>query len=359
MKEIVSHFLLSNEVEEPQALKVGFINDSYVLKSKLPGGTSYFLQRINHHIFENVDGLQRNIQLVTDHIRARLLAAGGALQDVERRVLRIVPTQDGQLYYRTPQGDCWRVYVLIDNAASYDKVTAQSAYLAGLAFGEFQCQLSDFQSDKLCETIPDFHNLEFRMQQLQEAVAQDKAGRVAACREMLKELFGRAESMCLAEQLYKEGRLFKRINHCDTKVNNMLFDTNGKPLCIVDLDTVMPGFVFSDFGDFMRTAANKAAEDEADLDKVRVDMEIFEAYTRGYLQKATFLTDLEKQLLPYGCCRMTYMQTVRFLTDYLNGDTYYKIQHTEHNWVRTQAQFRLFEEQEKMLPAMKSIVVKY
>ena len=162
--------------------------------------------------------------------------------------------------------------------------------------------------------------------------------------------------MCLAERLFREGRLTKRINHCDTKVNNMLFDEQGRPLCIVDLDTVMPGFVLSDFGDFMRTAANTGLEDDPNLDNIHVNMDVFDAYTRGYLREATFLTPLEKELLPYGCRRMSYMQAVRFLTDYLNGDTYYKIQYNEHNLVRTRAQIRLLEEQEKVQDEMQKII---
>jgi Ser/Thr protein kinase RdoA (MazF antagonist) len=162
--------------------------------------------------------------------------------------------------------------------------------------------------------------------------------------------------MCLAERLFREGKLPKRINHCDTKVNNVLFDEAGKPICIVDLDTVMPGFVLSDFGDFMRTAANTGLEDDPVLDNIHVDLEVFEAYARGYLKEATFLTDTEKELLPYGCRLLSYMQTVRFFTDYINGDTYYKIQYPEHNLVRTKAQLHLVEEQEKAEEQMRSII---
>lgn len=359
MNDIIVHFALKNEVEEPKPLKIGFINDSFVLKSKVKNGISYFLQRINHHIFENIDGLQQNIKLITDHIRAKLLENGCQSSEIDRRVLQLVPTKDGKLYWKTPEGDYWRMYVLIENATSHDQVDEHSAYLAGRAFGDFQCQLADFPTEKLCETIPNFHNLEFRLQQLDDAVKQDVAGRVKQCESILSEIEKRKENLCLAQRLFREGKLLKRINHCDTKVNNMLFDENGSPLCIVDLDTVMPGFVLSDFGDFMRTAANKAAEDEPDLNKIQVDLGVFEAYAKGYLEKATFLTALEKQLLPYGCRLMTYMQTVRFLTDFLNGDTYYKIQYPDHNWVRTQAQFRLLQEQERLADVMRDVVQKY
>lgn len=356
MKEILSHFAISNEVAEPQPLRIGFINDSFVVPAKRVGETSYCLQRINHRVFTNVDGLMNNIRLVTDHIREKLIAAGET--DIERKVLRLIPTKDGKLYFRSPAGYYWRLYVLVEPATSQEKVTPASAELTGQAFGRFQCQLADLPFDALCESIPNFHNMEFRLQQLDEALSADIAGRKAACKDIIAAIDKRREMMCLAERLFREGKLQKHINHCDTKVNNVLFDEKGRPICIVDLDTVMPGFVFSDFGDFMRTAANTGLEDDPNLDNIHVDLEIFEAYTRGYLKEATFLTPLEKEMLPYGCRLLSYMQTVRFFTDWLNGDTYYKIQYPEHNLVRTRAQLRLVEEQEKSREAMETIIKK-
>ena len=356
MKNILSQFAILNEVGEPKPLKIGIINDSFIVPAKHAGEKSYFLQRINHHIFQNVEGLQQNIQKVTTHIRHKLEAMGET--DIERKVLELVPTKDGKLYYKTPEGDYWRVYVLIENATSQEKLTPASAELTGEAFGRFQCQLADLPFDELCESIPNFHNIEFRLWQLDEALKADVAGRKAACADIIAEIDKRREDMCLAERLFREGKLPKHINHCDTKVNNILFDEEGKPICIVDLDTVMPGFVLSDFGDFMRSAANTGQEDDKDLDNIHVDLEIFEAYTRGYLREATFLTDIEKSLLPYGCKLLSYMQTVRFFTDWLNGDTYYKIQYPEHNLVRTRAQLRLLEEQEKVEKQMKSIIAR-
>lgn len=356
MKNILSQFAILNEVGEPKPLKIGIINDSFIVPAKHAGEKSYFLQRINHHIFQNVEGLQQNIQKVTTHIRHKLEAMGET--DIERKVLELVPTKEGKLYYKTPEGDCWRVYVLIENAISQEKLTPASAELTGEAFGRFQCQLADLPFDELCESIPNFHNIEFRLWQLDEALKADVAGRKAACADIIAEIDKRREDMCMAERLFREGKLPKHINHCDTKVNNILFDEEGKPICIVDLDTVMPGFVLSDFGDFMRSAANTGQEDDKDLDNIHVDLEIFEAYTRGYLREATFLTDIEKSLLPYGCKLLSYMQTVRFFTDWLNGDTYYKIQYPEHNLVRTRAQLRLLEEQEKVEEQMKSIIAR-
>lgn len=354
MKEILSQFAILNEVADPQPLKIGIINDSFIVRAKHTGEKSYFLQRINHHIFQNVEGLQQNIKKVTDHIRHKLQAAGET--DIDRKVLELVPTKDGKLYYKTAEGDYWRVYVLIENATSQEKVTPASAELTGEAFGRFQCQLADLPFSELCESIPNFHNIEFRLQQLDEALAADPVGRKAACADIIEAIDRRREDLCLAERLFRESKLPKHINHCDTKVNNILFDEAGRPICIVDLDTVMPGFVLSDFGDFMRSAANTGAEDDKNLDNIHVDLAIFEAYTRGYLKEATFLTDIEKELLPYGCRLLSYMQTVRFFTDWLNGDTYYKIQYPEHNLVRTRAQLRLLEEQEKVADEMLRIV---
>ncbi|MBO4621818.1 MAG: aminoglycoside phosphotransferase family protein [Paludibacteraceae bacterium] len=356
MIEILKQFAIPNEVGEPQPMKIGFINDSFIVRAKGQGEKSYFLQRINDKIFQNVEGLQQNIWKVTNHIRKKLEQAGET--DIERKVLELVPTKDGKLYYKTPTGEYWRVYVLIEHATSQEKVTPASAELTGMAFGRFQCQLADLPFDELCESIPNFHNIEFRLWQLDEALKADVAGRKGACGDIITAIDQRREEMCLAERLFREGKLPKHINHCDTKVNNILFDEAGKPICIVDLDTVMPGFVLSDFGDFMRTAANTGLEDDPNLENIHVDLEIFEAYAKGYLKEATFLSDIEKELLPYGCRLLSYMQTVRFFTDWLNGDTYYKIQYPEHNLVRTRAQLRLVEEQEKVADEMRRIIEK-
>ena len=364
MKEILNHFAIWNEVQEPQPLRIGFINDSFVVPAKRVGETSYCLQRINHHIFKDVEGLMRNIEIVTSHIREKLLIARE--ENIERKVLHLIPTKDGKLFYKTPKGDYWRLYVLVEPATSQEKVTPMSAELTGQAFGRFQRQLADLPFDALCESIPNFHNMEFRLQELDDAIkaavslqqSDIRRQRLEACRDIIDWINRRREMMCLAEVLFREGKLKKHINHCDTKVNNVLFDEQGRPICIVDLDTVMPGFVFSDFGDFMRTAANTGAEDDPNPDNIHVDLEVFEAYARGYLKEATFLTELEKELLPYGCRLLSYMQTVRFFTDYINGDTYYKIAYPEHNLVRTRAQLRLVEEQEKSREAMEKIIKK-
>lgn len=357
MENIVKQFDIKTEIGEIKPLKIGWINESFIVASKEPGQPSYFLQKINHHIFKDVEGLQRNIQLVTDHLRAKLAEQG--VQDLDRRVLRLVPTKEGKLYYQDAAGNYWRVYINIENAKSYDIVNPELSEKAGQAFGDFQCMLSDIDTTQLIETIPNFHNMEFRLEEFRTAVKNNAAGRLSEVQWMVDEIEKRAEEMCAPERLFREGKLVKRVNHCDTKVNNMLFDDNDNVICIVDLDTVMPGFVLSDFGDFMRTAANTGAEDDANLDNINVNLAIFEAYTKGYLSKATFLSDVELENLAFGAKLLSYMQTTRFFTDYLNGDTYYKIQFPEHNWQRTKAQFKLLQSQEENFGKMQEIVKKY
>lgn len=237
--------------------------------------------------------------------------------------------------------------LFIPDSYTYEAVTPEYSYYAGKAFGEFQSLLSDMEQP-LGEVLPNFHNIEFRLSQLRDAVRENRCGRVGEVQHFIDAIEEKAEMMCLSERLYREGKLPKRVCHCDTKVNNMLFDSDGNVLCVIDLDTVMPSFVFSDFGDFLRSAANTGAEDDKCLDNIDFNMEIFEAFAKGYLiGTKDFLTDIEKENLPYAALLFPYMQTVRFLADYINGDKYYKIKYPEHNLVRTKAQWRLFERAEQ------------
>ena len=233
--------------------------------------------------------------------------------------------------------------VFINDAITKQAVNPESSEAAGEAFGQFQAMLADIP-EKLGETIKDFHNMEFRIQQLKEVIAKDPAGRVKSVQPIIDELLSYADEMTAAERLGREGKLPKRICHCDTKVNNMMFDKNDRVLCVIDLDTVMPNFIFSDYGDFLRTAANFTAEDDPDLSKVGFNMEIFRAFTRGYLRSAkSFLTPLEKEMLPYAATLFPYMQAVRFLWDYISGDKYWKCKYPEHNLDRVKNQLALFK----------------
>ena len=341
LSSIVAKFKVQGTIEEIKPLGAGLINDTYKINTKEADAPDYVLQRINHAIFQNVEMLQSNISAVTNHIRKKLTEAGES--DIDRKVLSFLETEEGKTYWF--DGDSyWRVMVFIPRAKTYETVNPEYSNYAGEAFGNFQAMLADIP-ETLGETIPDFHNMEFRLQQFHEAVEANAAGRLVEVKDLVEEIEKRAEAMCIQERLYREGKLKKRTNHCDTKVNNMMFDADtDKVLCVIDLDTVMPGFVLSDIGDFIRTAANTGAEDDENLDHVNVNLPIFEAYTRGYMEKAKdFLTPLEIKMLPYGGRLLTYMQTVRFLTDYLNGDTYYKIHSPKHNLIRTKAQFKLLQ----------------
>ena len=312
--EIVKLFAIQGNVKEIKPLGNGLINDTLLVKTD--GPEDYVLQRINNAIFQDVELLQHNIDCATAHIRRK-----GQMS------LTFIPCRETGKTYWTDGTQYWRVSIFIKNAFTYETVNPEYSYYAGKAFGAFEAMLSDIP-DTLGETIPDFHNMELRARQLHEAVKADKAGRMAEpeVKAILEDLLPYEEEMCKAERLYREGKLPKRICHCDTKVNNMLFDKDGNILCVIDLDTLMPSFVFSDFGDFLRTAANTVAEDSPEVEKVDFRMDIFEAFAKGYLESANvFLTPIEKENLPYAACLFPYMQAVRFFADYINGDTYYKI----------------------------------
>lgn len=337
--DIISKFLIKGNVTDIKPLGNGLINDTLLVDTDV--SKKYVLQKINNAIFTNVDLLQNNIKAVTDHIRAKLVAAGTS--DIDRKVLSLVETVEGKTYYCDGES-YWRITEFIPESVTYELVDPEYSELCGRAFGEFQSMLADIDKE-LGETIPDFHNMEFRMKQFMDAIEANPVGRLSEVKDLVDALLSRGENMCKAEVLYRAGMLPKRICHCDTKVNNMLFDKNDNSfLCVIDLDTVMPSFVFSDYGDFLRTAANTAPEDEPDLVKISFRKDIFEAFTRGYLSSArSFLTATEIANLPYAVALFPYMQCVRFLTDYINGDTYYKIKYPAHNKVRSYAQFRLLE----------------
>jgi Ser/Thr protein kinase RdoA (MazF antagonist) len=339
---ILAQFEINSPVKEVKPLGNGLINDTYRVITEGDDAPDYVLQRINNAIFQDVDLLQHNIEVVTAHIRRKLVACDTT--DIDRKVLQCVKARDGKTYYRDEADRYWRVMVYIPDSVTREAVTPESAYDCGKAFGNFEKMLVDVP-EQLGETIPDFHNMELRMRQLREAVQNDAAGRLDEVRDIVDELERDADEMCQAERLYREGKLPKRICHCDTKVNNMLFDQEGQVLCVIDLDTVMPSFIFSDYGDFLRTGANFTAEDDPDMSKVGFNEEIFKAFTTGYLESARdFLTPIEIELLPYATALFPFMQCVRFLTDYINGDTYYKIKYPTHNLDRTRNQLALYRD---------------
>ena len=281
---------------EVKPLGNGLINSTYLVTT--PSASRYVLQRINTNVFPDVDALQDNIDRVTAHIRAKLSERG--ITDIDRRCLRFIPAKDsGKTYYHDGT-DYWRVMVYIPDSVTHESVTPEHAEVAGRAFGDFEMMLADMNPLPV-ETISNFHNMEFRLRQFDDAIKADTAGRLDSVKPLVDDMLGLKEFACTAERLHREGKLPLRVCHCDTKVNNMLFDLDGNVLCVIDLDTVMPGYIFSDYGDFMRTAANRAPEDEPDLSKIEINTEVYDAFTRGYLETAgQFLTATEREILPHG-----------------------------------------------------------
>lgn len=352
LQHIANQFEIEGNVKEVKPLGNGLINTTY--KVVTDGNTpDYVMQHINTDIFPDVDMLMNNIVAVTGHIRKKLEAKHTA--DIDRKVLKFVPCKDGKYYYNH-DGKIWRIMVFIPDTVSKSGVTPESSYIVGETFGDFQAMLADIP-EKLGETIKDFHNIEFRLQQFHDAVKADKVGRLAGVKDIVEEIEKRADSMCRSEQLFREGKLPKRICHCDTKVDNILFDKDDNVLCVIDLDTVMPSFIFSDYGDFLRSAANTMPEDSPEYDKIDFRMDIFKSFTEGYLKTArAFLTPIEIANLPYAATLFPYMQLVRFFADYLDGDNYFKTQYPEHNLVRSKNQLTLLKRAEEKIADMQAFI---
>ncbi len=328
----------------------GHINDTFRVTTDIGG--SYILQRINHSIFTDVELLQDNIAYITGHIRSILVSRGE--KEIDRKVITLIPALGGGLFHFDGAG-YWRMMLEIKNSVSHDSLSPALAEATGAAFGDFQKMLSSACESRIRPSIENFHNIALRVQQLRDAMVADPKGRKKGVEDMCAALLGRADDMLFADRLHAAGLLKKRIVHCDTKVNNVLFDRHsGEFLCVIDLDTTMPGYVLSDYGDFIRTAGCTAAEDEPDVSKIGFAEDIFESFTDGYLRSAApFLSECETENLAAGAALMTYMQTVRFLTDYIAGDTYYKTAYPEHNLVRARAQYAHLKGIENRLPQMR------
>ena len=332
-------FIKDAVIEEIENIPNGHINVTDRVKVN---GRNYILQKINTNIFRDPVGLIGNISSVTEFLREKIIASGG---DPDRETLHFLKTLDGKLYYTDEDGSCWRSYVYVDDCYTLgSNCSLDEIYEAAKAFGHFQYMLGDFPGNKLFEIIDGFHHTPTRMERLKKAIAEDKVGRVCEAQEEINCLLEREKNCSVVTDLLAKGEIPVRVTHNDTKINNILFDAvTGKAVAVIDLDTVMPSFIFSDYGDFLRTAANKVAEDCPEIDKVEFDVEIFKAFTKGYLESASsFLTPVEKENLPYAVALFPFMQAVRFFADYVNGDTYYKIAYPEHNLVRTRNQMALF-----------------
>lgn len=351
---LLKAFSLPVETTEWQPFGHGHINDTYLVKTAahVP---DFILQRKNHLVFKNVPGMMNNIVLATNHIRKKLLAAGEPEPD--RKVMTYLSDAANSYYVCDEEGNFWTLFLFVKDSHGIEEVTNPSqAYSAGQAFGHFQYQLSDLPGNLMIETIPNFHNGKFRLKQFEDAISANAAGRVAEMKTVIDQILARSAEMTLLQDWLDKGEIPLRITHNDTKINNVLYDEQDNILCIIDLDTVMPGTALFDFGDAIRTLGNTASEDEPVLEKINFNRGYYKAFAEGYLAESRkFLTGKEIENLAFSCQYMVWEQGMRFLTDYLNGDTYYKIAYPDHNKVRALAQMRYLEVMDENIEFMKSV----
>ena len=343
--EFSRHFHIYGELLHAEPCKIGHINETYIA-SYDQGGVlvRYIHQKINTDVFKDPDGVMNNLMRVTSHQRMKV--AGTGSKDSGRRVLTVVPSKNGTSYHRTESGACWRTFVFIERVRTFETVESPTQALeAGRAFGEFQSLLVDLPGERLIETIPHFHNTRRRFSLLQQAVEADRANR---SKEASREIQFALKQEPIVDVILKalaKGKIPERITHNDTKFNNVMLDIeSGKAMCVVDLDTVMPGCVLYDFGDMVRTTTSPTLEDELELSQDHMRMPIFKALTRGYIETAgQFLTKNERALVAFAGKLITYTIGIRFLTDYISGDTYFRVHRQNHNLDRARTQFKLVE----------------
>lgn len=361
IKHIIKHFKFEGKYENAIELVNGNVNVTYKLVYRLEDGSvkHYVLQRINTVAFRDPQSLMTNIVAVIDHLAAAMKKRG---ESTEGRVLEYIACDNGTYLYEDKNGGFWRADVFLDGTTAYDMVDdARKFFEAGSAFGGFQKNLSDFPIESLVETIPDFHNTKKRFYAFVAAVATDKAGRVKDLENEIDFFFDRRKKMGRIVEMIEKGEIPLRVTHNDTKLNNVLIDNaTGKGVCVIDLDTVMPGSALYDYGDAIRYGASTAAEDEKDLSLIDVDMELFKAFTDGFLgEVADVLTEEEIRALPLGVEVVTIELAMRFLTDYIEGDEYFKIKYPDHNLVRARAQMQLSRKIEEKREEMEKYVEKY
>lgn len=347
VEKAISQFQITGTLINYKANKEGHINSTFISTFDDEGIIKkYTHQRINTHVFKNPFEVMENISAVTSHIREKLIEQK---LDVEMRALQVVKTKDDSLLYVDENGGHWRTYLYVDNVRTYSTIeNTEQAKLLGQAVGEFQLQLSDFDGTTLHETIPHFHDMSFRYKQLEKAKEINFNNRLIHVEDEIEFLNSNKERGEILWNKMEQGLLPTRVTHNDTKINNVLFSLDGnEALCVIDLDTVMPGTILFDTGDMIRTATTTAAEDEIDLNKVECDIALHKALITGYLSKAQFLTTLEKELVVESGRNLTQIMAVRFLTDYLNGDTYYYTEKEDHNLIRARNQIKLMQDMDK------------
>lgn len=350
LEEIISNFQFKGKLYEQKQHHVGNINDTFIL-TFIDGDkkNKYIVQRINHKVFTQPEKLMDNMVAITKHISNKVKEAGG---DVSRESLTLVKTVDNKYFYKTQSGNYYRAFPFIRNAKTYMKVENEvHIYEAGKALGKFQKQLSDFKADELFEVIKDFHNTPVRYLDFEKAIEEDKADRVKLAMNEIKFIMDRKKELSKLTDLLEEGKLPLRVTHNDTKFNNiMIDDETGKAICVIDLDTVMPGLSLYDFGDAIRSGCSTATEDETDLDKITIDLNLYKKFVEGVFEECKdTLNDYEIENIAFSAKLITIELAMRFLTDYLNGDVYFKVNSDTHNLERTRNQLKLaFDMEEKM-----------
>lgn len=353
-------FGISGELVSFERYGNGNINGTYILKFDNNADIEeYILQKINTDVFKNPFGLMENILGVTEHIKKYYSDKG---IDSSRRTLHFLQCDDGKYCFIDENGNCWRMYRFIDKAYTCETIDSTEKFReAGRAFGEFQQILSTYDVSTLYDTIPDFHNTAKRFEAFKQAVNENSAGRLAEVKNEVDFVLAREKDTHVLIDLIAEGKLPLRVTHNDTKINNILFDEKtDEGICVIDLDTVMTGLSLYDFGDCIRSGANKTAEDDPNTDNVGIDLNLYEAFVSGFLSSAgKALTDTEKEYLPFSAKLLTFECGMRFLTDYLNGDTYFRIKYPKHNLDRCRNQFKLVEDMENNMETMKEITDKY
>ncbi len=355
-RDIAPGFCIDGKPFELSRIGAGHINDTFLVKISEGSGHDYVLQRINSKIFRDVPKLMDNIERVTSHVRNKVMETPGS--DPDRQCLTLIPATDGKKYFLDERGDYWRMYIFIKDSHSYDIVkTRGQAFEGGRAFGCFQASLADLPGGPLYETIPDFHNIEKRLNDFFSVVDRDPLSRAVTVKQEIAFVEKRADEMMKILDFGRLGKIPLRITHNDTKFNNVLLDESDKALCIIDLDTVMNGYVHYDFGDSIRTTANTGAEDEEDLSRVKMNVSLFEAFAQGFIQAlAGHLTKDEIDNLAFSSGLMTFIIGLRFFTDYIDGDNYFRIHYPEQNLRRTRAQFKLLESMEEQYEDMQRII---
>jgi len=357
LKEIFSLFRAEGTFLTGEAFGSGHIHDTFRITTVERECDDYILQRLNKRVFKDIPRLQENLERVTAHQRKKLSMIPGS--DIKRECLSLLPLKVNNLtWYQDEEGEFWRLLIFISDHRSYERVDSPGkAFEGGKAVGRFQAMLADLPGDPLHETIPDFHNIGKRLDTFHQVLESDLVNRAKSAEKVIAEIISREEQMKVILRLGDEGRIPLRITHNDTKFNNILFDSNDKALCLIDLDTVMPGYVHYDFGDAIRTASNRALEDESDLSKVAMDIGIYKSYAEGFLSETReTLNDTEKEYLAFAPLLLTYTMATRFLTDFIDGDNYYKIKYPLHNLQRTLIQTELLKSMEKQYSEMQSII---